>query len=376
MSAHGNQIPLVDLKAQYLALKPEIDAAMAGVIDRTSFILGPEVEAFETSFGAFCGGVQAIGVANGTDATGMALRAVGVGAGDEVITVSHTFIATVEGISELGAKPVFVDVQDGTLLMDASKVEAAITSRTKAILPVHLYGQTVDMDPLLALAEKHDLKIVEDACQAHGAEYKGRRAGSMGDAATFSFYPGKNLGAYGDAGAITTRHAEVADWLKSLRNHGRATKYTHDFEGRNSRMDGLQGAVLNVKLPHLDRWNAKRRDVAARYDAALMGLPNLRRVATGLGCTPVFHLYVVRVPNRDQVLATLKAEGIEAGIHYPVPLHLQKACAHLEIPSGTLPVTERVASEILSLPIFPELNEKDQDRIIEVVRKALAGSHA
>jgi len=360
MSARSQKIPLVDLKAQYLALKPELDAAIARVLDRASFILGPEVEAFEASFGAYCGGVQAIGVANGTDATGMALRAVGVVAGDEVITVSHTFIATIEGISELGAKPVFVDVHNETLLMDVSKVEAAITSRTKAILPVHL-------DPILALAEKHGLKVVEDACQAHGAEYKGRRAGSMGDAATFSFYPGKNLGAYGDAGAITTRHSEIAKWLKSLRNHGRATKYTHDFEGRNSRMDALQGAVLNVKLPHLDHWNGKRREVASRYDAALAGLPNLQRIAIAPGCTPVYHLYVVRVPNRDKVLATLINEGIEAGIHYPVPLHLQAACDYLGISAGALPVSERAASEILSLPIFPELCEKDQDRIIDVM---------
>lgn len=371
MSAAPKHIPLVDLKVQYNNLKPDLDAAIARVIDRTSFVLGPEVEAFEKAFGAFCGGVHAVGVGNGTDATAMALRAAGIKAGDEVITVAHTFIATAEGIGEIGAVPVFVDINDDTLLMDPTKVKAAITPRTKAILPVHLYGQTVDMDPILELAALHDLKVIEDACQAHGAEYKGRRAGSMGDAATFSFYPGKNLGAYGDAGAVTTRHEEWAEWLKQMRNHGRATKYTHDFEGRNSRMDGIQGAILNVKLPHLEGWNVKRREVAARYDEALKGLPGLRFVSTVAGCTPAYHLYVVRVPHRDRVLADLKAHGIEAGIHYPVPLHLQKAYSHLALGEGTFPVTERAANEILSLPIFPELKTEDQDQVVKALRVAL-----
>ena len=371
MSVMPNQIPLVDLKVQYKGLKAEIDAVIERVITKTSFILGPEVEAFEEAFGSFCGGVHAIGVGNGTDATAMALKGLGIGEGDEVITVAHTFIATVEGISEVGAKPVFVDVCDDTLLMDPAKVEAAITPRTKAILPVHLYGQTVDMNPILAMAERHGLKVVEDACQAHGAEYHGRRAGSMGDAATFSFYPGKNLGAYGDAGAITTRHADLAGWLKRLRNHGRATKYTHDFEGRNSRMDGLQGGVLRVKLPHLDAWNARRRELAQRYDSFLVGLPGLRRVATASGCTPVFHLYVIRVADRDNVLESLQKQGIEAGVHYPVPLHLQRAYDHLGIKEGSLPVTERAAAELLSLPIYPEMKTEDQDRVVQAVTKAI-----
>lgn len=372
MSTAPQQIPLVDLKAQYHRFKHEIDAAIASVVERTSFILGPDVETFEKAFGAYCGNVHAIGVGNGTDATAMALRAVGVKAGDEVITTAHTFIATVEGIGELGAIPVFVDIKDDTLLIDPAKVEAAITPRTKAILPVHLYGQTADMNPLLALAHRFGLKVVEDACQAHGAEYRGRRAGSMGDAATFSFYPGKNLGAYGDAGAITTRHQDAADWLKRLRNHGRATKYTHDFEGRNSRMDGIQGAVLSVKLPYLDGWNLRRRQVAARYDAGLQGVRGLRRVMTGDGCSPVYHLYVIRVGDRDRVLAQLQAQGIEAGIHYPVPLHLQKAYSHLGMKEGDLPVTELAAKEILSLPICPELSFEDQDRVISVLRNILS----
>jgi len=371
MSNFSPHVPLVDLGAQYRVLKPEIDAALARVIEQTSFVLGPEVEAFEQAFGAHCGGVQAVAVGNGTDAIAMALRALGIGAGDEVITVAHTFIATVEGISEVGARPVFVDVREDTLLMDPSLVEAAITPRTKAILPVHLYGQMVDMDPLLALARTRGLKVIEDACQAHGAEYKGQRAGSLGDAAAFSFYPGKNLGAYGDAGAITTRDKGLAEWLKRLRNHGRATKYTHEFEGRNSRMDGLQGAVLAVKLPHLDAWNARRRDLASRYDKGLSGLPGLCRVATSRHGSSALHLYVVRVPNRDRVLEALRTQGIDAGIHYPVPLHLQQACAHLGHKAGDFPITERAASEILSLPLFPELEPQDQDRIISAVVRAL-----
>jgi len=227
--------------------------------------------------------------------------------------------------------------------------------KTKAIGPVHIYGRTVDMDPLLQIARRHGLKVMEDACQAHGAEYKGRRAGSLGDAATFSFYPGKNLGAYGDAGAVTTNLPEVADWIRRKRNHGRATKYTHDFVGRNSRMDGIQGAVLNVKLPHLDGWNADRRAKASRYDALLAPL-GIKRVATQEGCLPVLHLYVVRVPGRDRILSDLKAAGIEAGIHYPVPLHLQKAYSHLGLRKGYLPVTEQAADEILSLPLWPGMD--------------------
>ncbi len=348
-------IPLVDLKAQYQAIKPEIDAAIQNVLDTTAFILGPQVEAFEQSFATFCGADHCVAMANGTDATVLALEALGVGRGDEVITVSHTFIATAEGISELGAIPVFVDIRPDSLLMDVSLVEAAITPRTKAIVPVHLYGQTVDMDPLLQIARRHGLKVMEDACQAHGAEYKGRRAGSLGDAATFSFYPGKNLGAYGDAGAVTTNLPDVADWIRRKRNHGRATKYTHDFVGRNSRMDGIQGAVLNVKLPHLDGWNADRRVKASRYDELLAPL-GIHRVATQEGCLPVLHLYVVRVPGRDRILADLKAAGIEAGIHYPVPLHLQKAYSHLGLRKGCLPVTEQAADEILSLPLWPGMD--------------------
>jgi dTDP-4-amino-4,6-dideoxygalactose transaminase len=361
------KIPLVDLKAQYLALKPEIDTAIQDILDTTAFILGPQVDAFEKSFAAFCGADHCVALGNGTDATVLALEAAGVGRGDEVITVSHTFIATAEGISELGALPVFIDIRPDSLLMDVSKIEAAITPRTKAILPVHLYGQTVDMDPLLEIAHRHGLKVVEDACQAHGAEYRGRRAGSLGDAATFSFYPGKNLGAYGDGGAVVTNHAGMADWIRRKRNHGRATKYMHDFPGRNSRMDGIQGAVLNVKLAHLEGWNADRRRLAAQYDALLAPL-GIHRVTTQEGCLPVHHLYVVRVPERDRILEQLKEAGVEAGIHYPVPLHLQKAYAHLGVKKGALPVTEAAADDILSLPLWPGMSPGILEYVAESMR--------
>ncbi|NWJ42554.1 MAG: DegT/DnrJ/EryC1/StrS family aminotransferase [Geothrix sp.] len=360
-------IPLVDLKGQYQGIKPEIDAAIQSVLDTTGFILGPQVEAFEKAFAAFCGAGHCVAMGNGTDAGVLALEALGVGRGDEVITVSHTFIATAEAISELGAVPVFVDVRKDSLLMDVAKIEAAITPRTRAIVPVHLYGQTVDMDPLLLIARRHGLKVMEDACQAHGAEYKGRRAGSMGDAATFSFYPGKNLGAYGDAGAVVTNRADLADWIHRKRNHGRATKYTHDFVGRNSRMDGIQGAVLNVKLPRLEAWNADRRRIAAQYDSLLAPL-GIRRVATQEDCLPVFHLYVVRVTDRARKLENLKAAGIEAGIHYPVPLHLQKAYQHLGLAKGHLPVTETAADEILSLPIWPGMGLDLVERVVAVLK--------
>lgn len=362
------KIPLVDLKAQYRSLKPEIDRAIQEVIDATAFILGPKVDDFEHAFARFCGVDHCIAMGNGTDATVLALEALGVGRGDEVITVAHTFIATAEGISELGAVPVFIDVLPDTLLMDVSQLEAAITHRTKAIVPVHLYGQTVDMDPLMQLARKHGLKVMEDACQAHGAEYRGRRAGSIGDAATFSFYPGKNLGAYGDAGAVVTHDATMADWIRRKRNHGRATKYTHDFVGRNSRMDGIQGAVLGVKLPYLDDWNASRRNLAERYKEKLAPL-GIRGLATQNGCEPVYHLFVVRVADRDRLLAKLNEAGIEAGIHYPVPLHLQKAYSHLGMHEGDLPVTELAATQILSLPIWPGMEPDVIDQVVRHLEK-------
>ncbi len=355
-------IPLVDLQGQYLAIREEIDAAIARVLARASFILGEEVAAFEEEFAAYCGARWCVACANGTDALELALEAVGVGPGDEVITVAHTFIATAEAITSRGATPVFVDVRDDTLLMDVEAVERAVTARTRAVVPVHLYGQTVEMAPLLALARRHGLKVVEDAAQAHGARTEGRSAGALGDAAAFSFYPGKNLGAYGDAGAVVTSDAAVAGRMRQARDHGRSSKYEHDFPGRNSRMDGLQGAVLRVKLGHLESWNRTRRELAARYDRLLAGVPGVRTVTVAAGCEPACHLYVVRVPERDRVLAALRERGIQAGVHYPVPLHRQRAYADLGLVAGDLPITERAAAEVLSLPLYAPMEPALVDR--------------
>jgi dTDP-4-amino-4,6-dideoxygalactose transaminase len=359
-------VPLVDLRAQYLSIRAEVDEAIARVISKTAFILGEEVEAFEQEFARFCETGHAVGCGNGTDALELALQAVGVKPGDDVITVSHTFTATAEAVVNVGARPVFVDVRPDTLLLDVGQVEAAITPRTRALLPVHVYGQVVDMDPLLALARKHGLRVVEDAAQAHGARYKGRRAGSLGDAGCFSFYPGKNLGAYGDGGAVVTRDAAAADWLRRARNHGRATKYEHDFVGRNSRMDGIQGAVLRVKLRHLDGWNQRRRDLAQAYRDHLSGAPGITVVTPQAEVESAYHLFVVQTPGRDALLERLRGEGIEAGVHYPVPLHRQKAYAAYP-PGSPLRVTEAAAASILSLPLYPELDPGVLARIAALV---------
>ncbi|MGH7294340.1 MAG: DegT/DnrJ/EryC1/StrS family aminotransferase [Polyangiaceae bacterium] len=373
MTTTHASIPLVDLKAQYRSIRAEIDEAIARVLARTSFILGEEVAAFERDFASFCGASHCIGVANGTDALTLALQAVGVQRGDEVITVPFTFIATAEAISALGAKPVFVDVRSDSLLMDVANVEAAMTARTRAIVPVHLYGQVVDMDPLLDFARSRRLAVVEDAAQAHGAMYRGRVAGSLGRIAAFSFYPGKNLGAYGDAGAVVTNDPDLASWVRKARDHGRASKYEHDFEGRNSRMDGIQGAVLSVKLRHLAKWNEQRRRLAAAYDRALEGLSGVVPVRCGSDGASARHLYVVRVQERDEVLAAMRAVGIEGGAHYPVPLHLQRAYAHLGIPAGSLPVTELASREVLSLPLYPELDPADVQLVVSELRRAMDG---
>ncbi len=367
-------IPLVDLRAQYEAIREDVDAAIARTLGSTAFILGREVEAFEKAFAKYCGAGFCVGCGNGTDAVALALQAVGVRPGDEVITVSHTFIASAEAITLAGARPVFVDVRADTLLMDVFKVEEAVTPRTRAILPVHLYGQIVDMDALLEIARSHGLKVVEDAAQAHGATYKGRRAGSLGDAAAFSFYPGKNLGAYGDAGAVVTNDPQIARRVSKARNHGRSTKYEHEFEGRNSRMDGIQGAILGMKLRHLDAWNAKRGELAAAYDRRLHDAPQIRSVSVHPDCQPAYHLYVVRVPCRDVVLQRLQTAGIQAGVHYPVPLHLQKAYGYLGMKQGDLPVTEAAAADVLSLPLYPEMDEDMVAACAETLRASLTDS--
>ena len=366
MLATQPSIPLVDLKAQYQSIQPEIDAAIRRVVESANFIQGPEVAAFEEAFAAFCGVPYFRGVSSGTDAIEQALMALGIQAGDEVITTPHTFIATTEAICSVGAVPVFIDIDASTLLMDVTRIEAALTPRTRAIVPVHLYGQMVDMDPLMALARSRGLKVVEDCAQAHGATYRGRRAGSIGDAGAFSFYPGKNLGAFGDAGGVTCRDRAVADRITQARNHGRLTKYTHEFSARNARMDGLQGAVLAVKLVHLEAWTSRRRALAARYRECLAGVQEVRPVGShGMG-EEVYHLFVVRVPKRDAILARLQERGIEAGIHYPVPLHLQPAYSSMQLGAGSFPVCEAAAAEILSLPIYPEMTENDQDFIVKV----------
>jgi dTDP-4-amino-4,6-dideoxygalactose transaminase len=349
------QVPFLDLKAQNDPLRAEILASIGEVLDRNAFAGGPFVAKFEEEFAAFCRARHAVGVGNGTDALWFALLALGVGPGDEVITVPNSFMATAEAISFCGAKPVFVDVDEETYTMDPALLERAITPRTKAIIPVHLYGQMADMDPIMEIAKRHNLFVVEDACQAHGAEYKGRAAGSIGHAGCFSFYPGKNLGAFGEAGAIVTNDPKLATQMQVLRDHGQETKYHHSVIGWNGRMDGIQGAVLRVKLKHLAAGNALRRKNAEIYGEHIGESEHVTRPFVSDHGVHVFHLYVVRVSARDRILQSLAAKGISCGIHYPKPIHLQKAYAHLGLGLGSFPVTERSADRLLSLPMFPEL---------------------
>lgn len=361
-----DKIPFVDLATQYRSIKADVDAAVLRVLERGDFILGQDVTAFEQEFAAYCETSHCLGVANGTDALKLALQACGIGPGDEVISAAHTFIATTLAITECGATPVLVDCDPDYYLIDVAKIEAAITPKTKAILPVHLYGQCADMDPILAIAKKHNLVVVEDACQAHGARYKGKRAGSIGDIAAFSFYPGKNLGAYGDGGAITTNRADLAERIKLLRNYGQRVKYHHDEKGGNSRLDSVQAAVLRVKLRHLDDWNAARGRAAEEYGKALagkgLGLPKIAPYSTH-----VFHLYVVQTNDRAGLQKALDAAGAQHGIHYPIPIHRQPAMADLGYAEGAFPVSERVAPLILSLPMFPELTKEQIGRVAAAI---------
>lgn len=360
-------IPFVDLAAQYESLKPEIDAAIDSVFRAGTYIQGPAVEAFEQAFAGKMGAAHGIGCANGTASLSLALEALGIGKGDEVITVAHTFIATAEAICHVGAKPVFVDIEPAAYGMDASLVEAAITPRTRAIVPVHLYGAPCDMDPILAIARKHELKVIEDAAQAHFATYRGRCVGSLGDCGSFSFYPGKNLGAYGDAGLISTNDTETASLLRKLRDHGRISKYEHEVIGYNQRMDALQAAMLSVKLNHIEAWIAARRKIAAHYDARLRPA-GFKTAAPWPHSEPVYHLYVVEVANRAAVIDALTREGVSTGVHYPIPLHRQPALA-AHGPHRPLPVTEAIAARVLSLPIYPELGAGDPDRICDLFLK-------
>ena len=360
------QIPLVDLHAQYLTIKDEIDDAIARVISRSAFIGGEELRQFEREFASYCEAKACVGVGNGTDALYLAMRALNIGAGDEVITVAHTFIATAETISLTGARPVFVDVKEDSMLMDPDRLEAAITSRTRAIIPVHLYGQPCEMDRIMAIARRHGLKVIEDAAQAHGARWQGKRAGSMGDAACFSFFPGKNLGAFGDGGAVVSQDEKLIERIRALANHGRVDKYIHEHEGVNSRLDGMNAAILRVKLRNLDAWNAARRRHARQYMEVLRGSAAVLPVVNSDAET-VWHLFVVKVPARDHVQARLNEQGIAAGVHYPLPLHWQPAYGHLKIAEGSLPVTERVAESILSLPMYPELSQNQVSAISDAL---------
>jgi dTDP-4-amino-4,6-dideoxygalactose transaminase len=365
-------IQFVDLKKQYAPLKADILAGVERILDGMQLFLGENVRALETEFAAFCGAAHGIGVSDGTAALHILLRAMDIGHGDEVITVAHSFIATAEAICLACARPVFVDIDPHTGLMDVAQLEAKITPRTRAILPVHLYGQMVDMDPLLEIARRHDLRVIEDACQAHGAEYRGQRAGSLGDGAAFSFYYSKNLGAYGEGGFITTNDPEIARRCRMIRDHGSEVRYQHALIGLNGRLDEIQAMVCRVKLPHLADWNTLRREHAARYAELLAGTP-LQLLAERPECRAVYHLFVVRAPRRDELQAHLKARGIFTGIHYPVPIHLQPAMAYLGYRAGDLPATEALVGDILSLPMFAELTADDLAAVAAAVHEFYQG---
>ena len=362
----NTSVPFVDLKAQYQTIKPEIDAAIARVIEHTTFVMGAQVAAFEKSFAEYVGAAFCIGVNSGTAALQLALMACDIGSGDEVIVPSFTFFATAEAVSVLDANPVFVDIDPISYTITADVIEKAITPRTRAIIPVHLYGQAVDLDPILTLAKRHNLCVIEDAAQAHGAEYKSKRVGALGEAGCFSFYPSKNLGAYGEAGAIVTNDEALATRLRLLRDHGSTSKYAHAIVGYNFRLEEIQAAVLNVKLPHLDDWNNQRRERAGRYNELLtdtgLGLPREMDYARH-----VYHVYAVQSDNRDELQKRLAANGIQSGVHYPIPIHLQPAYASLGYKASDLPVTKRLSERMLSLPMYAELSDDQQRAVAKAI---------
>jgi dTDP-4-amino-4,6-dideoxygalactose transaminase len=366
-----NKIPLLDLRAQYESIKPEIDAAIAATLSQMAFVMGPAVREFEKAFATFLGSRHVVGCANGTDALQLVLRSLEIGPGDEVITVPNTFIATAEAISMAGARPVFVDVDPKTALIDIAAVEAALTPRTRAIIPVHLYGQAADIDALARIAQPRGVALVEDSAQAHGARLRGRRVGSIGNAGTFSFYPGKNLGAYGDGGAIAIGDDALAQRCAMLRDHGRKDKYLHEVPGFNSRLDTLQASVLSIKLKYLDAWNAARRRVAAWYQARLARIDELEMLQPAADTEVVWHQFVIYHPRRDILRDRLAEVGIATGIHYPVPIHLQPAYSSMRLGQGAFPVAEQQATRCLSLPMYPELTEADIDRIADALKTAL-----
>lgn len=361
-------IGLVDLTEQYRSLQEEITAQIQQVLSEMTLFLGENVFRLEEEFARYCGTRYAVGVGSGTDALHLALRAGGVGPGDQVITVSLTFISTVEAIAHAGAQPVFVDIDPQTYTMDTSRLEAAITPKTKAIVPVQLYGHPADMDPVKALSDKHNLLVVEDACQAHGAEYKDAKVGSLGHAAAFSFYYTKNLGAYGEGGMVVTNNPKIATKVRMLRNHGAKAKHQYAFLGFNSRLDELQAAILRVKLPHLDRWNTTRRTWAREYNRQLADLEEVTTPEEQPYAKHVYHLYVIRVPRRDALARWLKAHGVATAIHYPVPVHIQKACEIFGYSPGSLPVSESISQQILSLPMYPELTLEQIGYVCQTIR--------
>jgi dTDP-4-amino-4,6-dideoxygalactose transaminase len=350
-------VPYFDLKAQYAGMRDEILAALDRVCQGASFILGEEVAAFEKEFAAYCETKYCVALNSGTSALHLALLAIGVQAGDEVITTANTFIATAEAIAYTGARPVFVDIDPATANIDPHRIEQAITSRTKAIIPVHLYGRPAELGPILEIARNHGLAVIEDSCQAHGARYRGKRVGGIGTAAAFSFYPGKNLGAYGEGGALTTNDENIASLARSLRDHGQTSRYFHDYLGYNYRMDGFQGAVLRIKMKRLEEWTAKRRRFAGLY-REILGGSGIVIPRDDPRSESVYHLFVVYVENRDSIRAQLEARGVQTAIHYPRPVHLQKPFAALGYHTGSFPLTERACDQTLSLPLFPEMTEE------------------
>src|SRR6266436_6883343 len=366
MTPADSPVPYFDLPGQIRSIRPELDAAIRRALDNCTFCLGPDVVQFEKDFARFCGAEQCIGFNNGTSALHVAMKLLDLGPGDEVITTPFTFIATSWAICYVGARPVFVDIDDATFNLDPKLVEGAITSRTRAILPVHLYGHPADLDPLLEISRKHKIPIIEDAAQAHGAKYRGRRVGTFGRMSCFSFYPGKNLGACGESGALVTNDGALAIRARALRDHGSTQRYYHDEVGFNYRMEGIQGAVLSVKLRHLEDWTRERRRVALRYHELLADSP-LQLPLEEPYAESAWHLYVVRHPGRDELRRRLEANQIGCAMHYPVPLHLHKAFAHLGYQSGDFPVAEKAARECLSLPIYPELTEAQLRRVTNVI---------
>ncbi len=363
------QIPFLDLKTQYKELEQEVVPIVKTAMENGAFIGGPQVTGFEAEFAEFCESKHCVGVNSGTDALRFALMAVGVRPGDEVITVPHTFIATTEAVSQVGAKPVFVDIRPDTCNMDPAGIEAAITENTKAIIPVHLYGQPVDMDPILDIAQKNGLAVIEDACQSHGALYKNKKAGSIGAVGCFSFYPGKNLGAYGEGGAAVTNDETIAQKMSMIRDHGQSQKYYHDIEGYNGRLDAIQAGILRVKLKRLAGWNQSRWENAKYYDKLFAELPSVTLVKEAGFAKSVYHLYVILVDDRDGLQKFLDSKGVATGMHYPLPLHLQQAYAHLGHSKGDFPVTEDIASRLLSLPMFPELTKEQIEYVVQCIRE-------